>query len=144
MISFEADNASFQAAFDVLVDITDTLNGKAGFLYHEFSDIMQASITQNFAESGRPTWPPRKYEYPHPPLIKSGELRESAINSARSSNWQHNSKEHLLEIRTIFYGYFHQYASGLNVKFDERKFVEMQPQDIQAMQEAYERVLSRL
>ena len=143
MFSFTANNASFSAAYDTLKDIIDTLDGKTGFLYNEFSDIMQNSIQENFSAGGRPTWPPRKYSYPWPPLIKSGDLRESALQSAGASNWKHGRGEHLLEIKTIFYGFYHQYASGLNVKFAERKFVEMQPQDIQAMQDAYERVLSR-
>ena len=41
------------------------------------------SVGANYAAGGRPTWPPRKRSYPHPPLIKTGAMRDSSTGSGR-------------------------------------------------------------
>jgi hypothetical protein len=47
-------------------------------------DVRRAFDTQADPVTGNP-WPPRKHEYPHPPLDRSGAMKQDALKAAASA-----------------------------------------------------------
>lgn len=125
----------FPQAYAHLARIRAELSGQTGTLYRDIGEIVDDSILANFASAGRPAWPQRTREYSWPILNKTGAMGGRALEDTQ--NWEHGARVHHLNIRSTFYGYFHQYASLLNVNFAERKFVML-------VQSEIERVKNRL
>lgn len=79
--------------------------------------VVEDSTYQNFIQAGRPTWPERKYEYPHPPLMKSLAMMEGALDT--SQVWHHENRLHDIDIQTTDYGIYQQEGTAT---IEERPF----------------------
>jgi len=96
-------------------------------VYTDLGRIGQQSTRQNFNAAGRdPTWPPRQQSYSHPPLDKTGQMRDAAESSW--DRWEHSGNMHIVKVRTPVYGKFHQYGTS---KLPVRKFVKWLQQEIE-------------
>lgn len=121
----------FGEAYAHLQRINEEIAGERGTLYYDIGEIVDDSILANFAAEGRPAWQERTKSYDWPILNKTGAMGGRALEDTQ--NWEHLQTVHHLNIRSTPYGYYHQYASQLNVKFPERKFVQLTDQEIQAV-----------
>ncbi len=122
----------FDAALRHVAHIQAELRGEQGTVYQDIGEIVDDSILANFAAAGRPTWPPRTRDYPHPILNKTGAMGGRALEDTQ--NWRHLVRVHHLDIRSTFYGIFHQYGTS---RLPMRKFVQL-------VESEKNRVLSRL
>ena len=96
-------------------------------VYTDLGRIGQQSTIQNFNAAGRePTWPPRQQTYSHPPLDKTGRMRDAAESSW--DRWEHSGNMHIVNVVTPLYGKFHQYGTS---KLPVRKFVKWLRQEIE-------------
>lgn len=101
------------------------LSGKETKMFGELQQLVYQSTSINFASSGRPRWKERspgyrawaeqKYGTFWPPLLRTGKLFDTTLNSIQRP-WQHQGKKHLLNINSMYYGYFHQYGKGQAIR----------------------------
>jgi phage gpG-like protein len=91
------------------------LTGKDPVMFGEIQQIPYKSTAMNFASQGRPGWKARKYVYAWPILAKTGKLLDTTLKSILRP-WQHMPGKHTLNISSIFYGLFHQYGMGQEIR----------------------------
>ncbi len=117
------------------------LAGSQGTVYKDIGEIMGDSIDANFNAEGRPKWPPRKGNYSHPILDRTGLMRDTAEMTAREGTWTHSQGDHELKIMSTEYAKYHQYAKpgGLPV----RKFVWVLTAEVQKIWDRLRRVFTR-
>jgi phage gpG-like protein len=108
--------------------------------------IAERSIDTNYAAQGRPRWPERRYDYPHPILRKTGRKRATEIVSALAP-WIKQSIGWVLRIKTPKYGRYHQQGvpkgntANTTGKLPIRKSVKFTEQEKKAMIEALGRII---
>lgn len=130
----QIDARGFSEAYRHLDRIQAELRGESGTLYHDIGEIVDDSILANFAAEGRPAWPERTRSYSWPILNKTGSMGGRALEDTQ--NWQHGARVHHLNIRSTFYGVFHQYGTN---KMAMRKFVQLVQSEIQRVRERLSR-----
>ena len=97
--------------------------------------LITASIATNFTSGGRPTWPPRRHSYPHPPLLKTRRLFHSIGEIRRQTAQQ-------LELGTaVEYAGYQQDGTS---RIDPRPFVMFQDEDCDAIQQVFQTWLDDL
>ncbi len=97
-------------------------------VYKNLSKVGLQSTVKNFNSAGRdPVWPPRQKEYSHPPLDKTGRMRDTAESSW--GTWEHTGDRHTIKILSPSYGKYHQYGTS---KLPIRKFVKWLQSEIEA------------
>jgi phage gpG-like protein len=106
--------------------------------YNDVSEIAAKSIEQNFDSGGRPKWPKRKYFYPWPILVKTGDMKRGALATVKT--WEHGVRWHIDKIKSTFYGIFHQYGTK---KLPVRKFALFQDSEIVKMRDVFRKVFLR-
>lgn len=126
--------SGFSQAYQRLDRIQREIRGESGTLYHDIGEIVDDSILANFAAAGRPAWPERTRSYDWPILNKTGAMGGRALEDTQ--NWQHGARVHHLNIRSTFYGVFHQYGTS---KMAMRKFVQLVQSEIQRVRERLSR-----
>jgi phage gpG-like protein len=104
------------------------LSGKDPKVYGDIQQIVYQSTATNFGSQGRPSWPVRSPAYEEkatwPILAKTGKLLNSVLRSIQNP-WKHQGKRHLLNIYSIFYGFFHEYGKRQKI----RRFVSLLGQE---------------
>lgn len=132
----QIETQGFEAAYRHLERMQEELRGEAGTLYYDIGEIVDDSILANFAAEGRPAWTERTRAYDWPILNKTGAMGGRALEDTQ--NWQHGARVHHLNIRSTFYGVFHQYGTS---KMAMRKFVQLVQSEIQAVRDRLSRVI---
>ena len=130
------ETQGFETAYRHLECIQAELRGESGTLYTDIGEIVDDSIMANFAAEGRPSWPERTRSYDWPILNKTGTMGGRALEDTQ--NWQHGAHVHHLNIRSTFYGVFHQYGTS---KMAMRKFVQLVQSEIQAVRQRLSQVI---
>ena len=108
--------------------------------------ISERSIDTNYAAQGRPSWPLRRYQYPHPILRKTGRKRATELVSALAP-WVKQSIGWVLRIKTPTYGRYHQQGvpkgntSNVPGKMPIRKSVKFTEQEKKSMIVAITKVI---
>ena len=125
------------SGFDVierkLNGIKGAWRGERGRVYTDISDIGELSTILNFAELGRPTWPPRKHPQSWPPLQKTREMGSMALASWEPNLWKHLKIKHVLDIISTFYAKYQQYGTRT---IAARPFVQLLPAEVQQVRDA--------
>lgn len=103
------------------------ISGKDPEMYNRLSKIIQESIEMNFANEGRPKWKKRvkEKEYTYPILNDTGTLKNTTLRSAGGNKWMHWVYIHALRIRSVSYGWFHQYGAPRK-RLPARPYVKIQ------------------
>lgn len=101
------------------------VNGKDPIMYRQIGAVADVSTLKNFEAGGRPQWEPRKYAYPWPILKKTMLMMRKTLSYIRA-NWITQGESHFLNIKSAFYGIFHQQGTK---RLPVRKFVALNPDD---------------
>jgi len=94
--------------------------------YDDVGKIASKDIARQVQAGGDPAWKPRKYQYSHPILDKTGRMRDKAEKTA--TEWKHGQVWHINTILGPLYGRVHQYTGvrtkiGGSLKKIIRKYV---------------------
>jgi len=100
-------------------------SGKDQTMYRQIGKVADVSTIKNFEAGGRPTWPPRKYQYDWPILRKTLLMMRKTLSYIRT-NWQIEGAIRRLSIKSTYYGVFHQ---GGTSRLPARKFVLLSPEE---------------
>ena len=117
---------------------------RGGKPYEQTAKILSKSIATNVTTGGRPAWRPRKLNYSHPILDKTGNMRDYAEKSALT--WVKSPDGYSDKVTSTNYGAIHQYTgvktrTGASLENIVRKFVVVQQgehtQMVQAFRDAF-------
>ena len=108
--------------------------------YKQTAKILSKSIAKNVNSEGRPAWRPRKNQYTHPILDKTGDMRDAAEQSALT--WVKSPGGYSNRVTSTNYGAIHQYTgvrtrTGTSLENIVRKFVVIQQAEENQMIQAY-------
>jgi phage gpG-like protein len=83
----------------------------------ETGTIVREDFNDHFVQAQGPdgAWPPRKYQYPWPILIKTGKLKETATTEGAPGNiarFRAGFAEFGLDVSVVNYAGFHEYGTS--------------------------------
>ncbi len=123
----------FKEGGKLLQEIRKELRGESGKLYQDLGQHVHDSIDRNFSAEGRPAWRPRVTGGDWPILDKTGQMKDSAEQSALRP-WRHRDAIHDLDIHTPHYGEYHQHTGILTRgRRVIREFVKFLPNELTGM-----------
>ena len=110
-------------------------NGSLEPALRECKLIAEEAMAVNFLEGQRATgtkWPPRKHQYPHPTLIKTGHLMHSVVSEGEPGHVENVGAREMYTGTNVFYAGFHQFGTK---KLPARPFVEVPDHAVDAMED---------
>jgi phage gpG-like protein len=142
MFTFNVEMEGFKEAEKRLNRRIDLLTGRADDMYEDLQrNMVTKAILENFKAQGRPKWKAHSSEYaramgkkygsryPWPVLQRFGDLLNTTITSAQWGKWHRQGRTMKLNIKSIWYGYIHQYI-GVGKSKIKRKYITFTMQEI--------------